>query len=106
MNNVKMCVRCNAAIISNLNNADADYYRHLSVKYCDACKRIVKREQNSEAVKRYRRRKKAERTAKQEQREYLIAENNMMRRNYEQLCDAISILQRELEQIKAQADRI
>lgn len=106
MNNVKVCIRCNLKLISNMNFDTCDYYRHLSVKYCDECREIVKREKNAEAVKRYRKRKKAERTAKQERADILKAENEMLRRNYSQLCDAVSILRRELEQIKAEADRI
>ena len=106
MNNVKMCERCNAAIISNLHEASADYYRHLSVKYCDACRKIVRTEQNRASLKRYRARQKAGKTAKQEREMYLKAENDMLRRNYSQLCDAVAILRRELEQIKAECDRI
>lgn len=106
MHNFKMCARCNAVVISNLNSPTADYFRHLSVKYCDKCREIVKREKNAEAVKRYRQRKKAEKTAKQTKVELLQAENEMLRRNYGQLCDAVSILRRELEQIKDEADRL
>ena len=106
MNNVKMCVRCNAAIISNLHDANADYYRHLSVKYCDECRKITEREQTARRLKRYRERKKQNRTLKQEQNSYLKAENEMMKRNYVQLCEAIEVLQRELSQIRAEADRL
>lgn len=106
MNNFKMCRRCNAVVISNLNSPTADYYRHLSVKYCDECREIVKREKNAAAVRRYRQRKRAEKTLKQTKVEYLQAENEMLKRNYGQLCDAISILRRELEQIKHEADKL
>lgn len=106
MTNVKACARCGVKVISNLNFDSGNYYRHLSVKYCDECRKIVRREQNSAAVKRYRKRKRAERTAKQDRAEILQQENEMLRRNYSQLCDAVSILRRELEQIKHEADRL
>lgn len=106
MHNVKMCERCNHVLISNLNSPTADYYRHLSVKYCDTCREIVKREKTAQRVKKYKQRKKQERSYKQEQTEYLLKENEMMRRNYCQLVDAIEILQRKLHQIEAEAERI
>lgn len=105
MSNVKACERCGVKVISNINYG-GDYYRHIAIKYCDSCREIVKRDKNAAAVKRYRQRKRAERTAKQEREEILRAENDMMRRNYAQLCDAISILQRELAQIKHEADKL
>ena len=106
MTNVKACIRCNVAIISNLNFDTGNYYRHLSVKYCDECRKIVRAEQNRQNVKRYRARQRAERTAKQERVELLKAENDILRRNYSQICDAISILKREVTQLKYDADML
>lgn len=97
MHNFKMCERCNNAVISNLNSPTADYYRHLSVKYCDKCREIVKREQTAERVKRYRRRKKLETRAEQTRLELLERENELMKENYVQLCEKIELLQNLLQ---------
>lgn len=103
MNNVKMCQRCNQEIISNLNSATADYYRHLSVKYCDKCREIVRREKNAQSVKRYRRRKrqgKALQTSNiellQQENELLTKKNEVLEENYIQLIDKLEQVHRLL----------
>ncbi len=86
MNNVKMCIRCNAAIISNLHSENADYYRHLRVKYCDQCREIVKREQTARRVKALRERKK-------EKDELTKTENELLR-------ERLQIMERENEELR------
>lgn len=58
MNNIKICERCKAALISNLDSENCDYYRHIRIKYCDKCRVIVNREKTLERVKRYNARKR------------------------------------------------
>lgn len=110
MTNFKMCQRCNQKVISNLNNPTADYYRHLSVKYCDECREIVRREKNAQSVKRYRKRKRQEQAVKsenvsllQQSNELLMQENEALKDNYIQLVDKLEQLHKLLN---ADAERI
>lgn len=57
MDEIKTCQRCNV-LISNLNSNTGNYYRHISVKYCDECRVIVNREKGAERVRRYKERQK------------------------------------------------
>lgn len=106
MHNFKMCERCNHVVISNLNSETADYYRHLSVKYCTQCAEIVKKEKARERAKRYRARKKAEKNCIQyeelTQLELLKRENDFLRENYVELVETVeklrNIIQAEREQ--------
>lgn len=98
MNNVKMCARCNAAIISNLHSETADYYRHISIKYCDQCRQIVKREQTARRVKALKERKKAEHKQTLTKVELLEKENEALRQNYIELMDIIEALKVDLKQ--------
>lgn len=104
MNNVKMCERCNAVIISNLHEASADYYRHLSVKYCDSCREITNHEKNAERCRKYRERKRAERngiqTAEQTQLDILRMENSKLMQDYFEICQVIEKLKAEIYRMK------
>lgn len=84
MNNVKMCQRCNREIISNLHNENTDYYSHIRIKYCDACRQIVAKEQAAERLKRWRANKKQEEKLKDEKITLLEQENEILRKNVEQ----------------------
>lgn len=100
MNNIKMCVRCNAAIISNLHSETADYYRHLSVKYCDKCRKIVNNEQTAERMRRMRARNKAEKKELSTRLSLLEKENAILKQNIESyglLLEYIEQARRELE---------
>ena len=94
MRNVKMCERCNAAIISNIHNADTNYYSHIRIKYCDKCREIVKREQTAARVRRLKERKKAEHKEELTRLELLQRENETLRRNYVELCENIETLKK------------
>lgn len=87
MCHIKCCERC-LCVISNIH-LDDDYYRHLSVKYCDECRKIVKRDQAAERMKRLRERKKQEKKLMQTKIDILTAENKIMLENYLILCEHI-----------------
>lgn len=101
MNNVKVCQRCKAVLISNLDSDNCDYYRHISVKYCDACAKIVTREKATERQRRYRERKKHLRSAEQTKINILENENIMLYNNYIELCNTVEKLKKEVSNIKA-----
>lgn len=65
MDDIKYCFRCNVQI-SDVNIAD--WYSHMSIKYCDDCRVIVKKEQTAARVARLRERKKQK---EKEQLEYI-----------------------------------
>lgn len=77
MQDVKYCARCGKKI-SDVNTAD--WFSHISIKYCEDCAITVKRERTAARLKEYRKREKAR---KKEQLEYiklLEAENRNLRR--------------------------
>lgn len=78
MNDNKYCCRC-AALISNINTAD--YYSHISIKYCPKCAEIVEREKTAARVKALRQRKKQKDKLRDEQLVLLQEENELLRRN-------------------------
>lgn len=55
MEGIKRCARC-YQVISCIDSSD--WYSHLSVKYCDSCREIVKKEQSAARVKAFRQRKR------------------------------------------------
>lgn len=93
MNNVKMCIRCNAAIISNLHSDNANYYRHLSVKYCDKCKEIVNKEQTAKRMKALRERKREKERLKETENQLREKENNLLR-------ERLQIMEKENEELR------
>lgn len=101
MNNVKMCARCNAVLISNLNNPNADYYRHLSIKYCDSCREIVKRDQAAQRVRRYRQRKKRSEAVQTRNTDLLIAENEQLEKQIALMSEQYVELVDKLQQLDA-----
>lgn len=76
MNNVKFCRSC-GVIISRID--DADWYSHISIKYCPKCRENSDREKTAERLKAFRSRKKAENKLRKEQLELLKEENELLR---------------------------
>lgn len=103
MKNIKICERCHATAISDLNDAETDYFRHIAVKYCDECRKIVNREKTAERVKRYKERKRAElqgiQTAEQTQLDILRMENHKLMQDYFEICKVIERLKAEVYRI-------
>lgn len=94
--NVKLCERCKGAVISNIHNDNCDYYRHISVKYCDTCREIVKREQTAERMRKLRARRREENKARDKQLELLKKENELLKEN----IDSYALLLQYIDQAR------
>lgn len=77
MKEVKNCVRC-GTVISDINSAD--YYSHISIQYCKACKAAVKKEKTLLRVQKLRTQKRAEKKELQDKIRQLETENQVLRR--------------------------
>ena len=102
MNNVKMCQRCNREIISNLHNESTDYYSHIRIKYCDACRKIVEKEQAAERLKRWRANKKQEEKLKDDKITLLEQENEILRKNVEQYKELFDFVANQIKRAEEQ----
>lgn len=89
MQELKRCQRC-GKIISDDRTGTADYFRHISVKWCEDCRPIVERAQNLERVKRFKKRKKLENKKRDERLELLEEENELLRKNIIKLREQLS----------------
>lgn len=76
MNDLKCCSRC-GTVISDINTAD--YYSHIRIKYCDACREQVKREQSAMRVKALRQRRRQKNKLLDERLLLLEEENRLLR---------------------------
>lgn len=76
MKEVKRCERC-YKIISRMESSD--WYSHMSIKYCDECKALVRREQNAANVAAFRKRKKETEKQKEVELKNLKLENEILR---------------------------
>lgn len=77
MYEVKFCKRCGVKI-SDVN--EADWYSHISKKYCKICRRESDREKTALRVAALRQRKKEKDKYRDEQLELLKAENELLRK--------------------------
>lgn len=77
MQDIKYCDRC-CKKISDLNTSD--WYSHISIKYCEECAAIVKKEKTAARVKELRKRKKEKEKKQLEYIKLLEAENRNLRR--------------------------
>lgn len=74
----KNCKFC-GKLISDLSAPDADYYKHISVKYCPECRKISDKVHTLERVHEYRKRKKELNRERDTQLELLKQENELLR---------------------------
>lgn len=88
---IKKCNRCHQ-VISNIY--EADYFSHISIKYCDVCRKIVTREKTAERCAKLRERKKQKDKYRDEELkllkekcELLQAEIEFMKSKYSKLRD-------------------
>ena len=77
MQEIKNCVRC-GTVISDINSAD--YYSHISIKYCKSCKAAVQKEKTLLRVQKLRTQKRAEKKELQDKIRQLETENQVLRR--------------------------
>ncbi len=84
----KYCLFC-GTLISDLNNPECNYYRHIRIKYCDNCRKMVEKFQTSNRVYDLRQRKKAKEKFRDEQLELLREENMLLREQNKQLREEV-----------------
>lgn len=94
MTEVKFCKRCSKKI-SDINVAD--WYSHLSIKWCPECAEIVKREQTLERVHKLRQRKKLKDKYRDEQLELLRKQTELMQEQIRLLENGNLRLREQLE---------
>lgn len=89
MTEIKRCQRC-GMIISDDRNGTADYYRHISVKWCDSCRKIVERQQAAERMKKLRERRRIYHKKRDEKLELLEQENELLKLNIIKLREMLT----------------
>ncbi len=82
MRETKYCQRC-GKIISRIENAD--WYSHMSIKYCPDCRKKSDQEKTAERMKKFRARNRAVNKARNEKLELLEKENELLRMRIIQL---------------------
>ena len=82
MQDKKYC-RCCGILISDINSAD--YFRHISIKYCPTCKDTIKHYQGAERQYNFRQRKKKLDKLRDERLQLLAEENELLRQRILQL---------------------
>lgn len=80
MTDLKRCQRC-GKIISDDRNGTADYFRHISVKWCDECRPLIERAQAAERMKKLRTKRKLYNKKRDERIALLEEENELLRKN-------------------------
>lgn len=86
MTDLKYCKRC-GVLISDINTAD--YYSHISIKYCRKCSEIAARENNTARVNAARKRKRELSRQRDIQNDLLKEENELLRKNIIALREAL-----------------
>ena len=86
MIDVKYCKRCGVKI-SDINSAD--WYRHMSVKYCSECRKDSDRQKTAIRVANLRQRKKEKDKFRDEQLALLAEENKLLRERVIQLREEV-----------------
>lgn len=86
ISDIKYCKRC-GVMISDINNTD--WYRHMSVKYCEICRKESDREKTALRVYNLRQRKKAKDKLRDEKLALLEEENVLLRQRVVQLREKV-----------------
>lgn len=86
MTDIKYCKRC-GTMISDISTTD--WYRHLSVKYCEICRKESDREKTALRVYNLRQRKKQKDKFRDEKLALLEEENELLRKRVLQLRESV-----------------
>ncbi len=86
MTDIKYCKRCGDKI-SDISTTD--WYRHLSVKYCEICRKESDREKTALRVYNLRQRKKQKDKFRDEKLALLEEENELLRKRVLQLRESV-----------------
>lgn len=73
---IKRCERCYTPISYE---ETADWYSHVRIQYCDACKKIVEKEKAAERFRRYKQRQKEAAEQRDLRIKELELENSILR---------------------------
>lgn len=84
MEDVKCCQMC-GCVISDANNPDTDYYRHIRLQYCPSCRKLSDNLKTAARVKALRQRKRQRDKYRDEQLQLLQEENRLLRIRVQQL---------------------
>lgn len=95
MQDIKRCQKC-GEIISSINSAD--YYSHIRIKYCKKCGPEVNRLNAAERAKRVRAQTKANNKLARELNNALMQENELLKRQLEELRERLGITVEELKE--------
>jgi len=95
MRNIKFCQKC-GLIISRIN--DADWYSHMSIKYCADCAKKIEKEKSAARVAEFRKRKRMKEKYRDEQLELLKEQTQLLGEENELLRKHIVSLREELMQ--------
>lgn len=106
---IKYCQRCNVPISDIYHNS---YYSHIALKYCEACRKVVKKEQDAQAKERYRKRKMNQKLSERwsEEETYntikiTVGElGNAMKKQLKLTEEKCEVLEKELLQERAKKD--
>lgn len=96
--NKKFCSVC-GVLISDLDDPATDYFRHIRLKYCPACRGTMEHLQGVARVQEYRRRKKQRDRERDTQLELLRQENELLRQRVAQLRESITEPPEELHSV-------
>ena len=94
MNDVKRCKRC-GKIISDVSSAD--WYSHIRVQYCDACRKQSDREKTAIRVAELRKRKRQKDKFRDRELELMKERNQLLQEENEILRQKIINLREENE---------
>jgi len=81
---IKHCERCFKAISWE---DSSDWYSHISIRYCDDCKKIVEKEKAAERFRRFQERKKEAEKVRDARLKELEIENAILREKIKELWD-------------------
>ena len=87
IDDIKYCKMCGTEI-SNLYNDD-DWYKHISIKYCPACRELSDKQKTALRVANFRKRKKQKDKFRDEQLELLSEQNKLIKAENELLRQQI-----------------
>lgn len=95
MTDLKYCKMC-GTLISNANDDSTDYFRHIALKYCPACRKLSDQQKTALRVYNLRQRKKQKDKFRDEQLILLNQQVEMMKEENELLRQKIMQLREDI----------
>ncbi len=88
MNERKFCQYC-GTVISDADNSDCNWYRHIALKYCPECRKLSDKQKTALRVYNFKKRKKQRDKCRDEQLELLKTENELLRQRIADMREQI-----------------